>query len=110
MYSSWQSASRKPKLMTCGVSGRRVILSLNFNSNFFQSTITETMNDIFTKRIAKGKLWKVQRQKVSHSDKEYCTVSYTELLFKMYLRRVLAITGRIHNAVMFCRLNLVNIT
>ena len=24
------------------------------------------------------KLWKVQRQKVSHSDKEYCSVSYAE--------------------------------
>ena len=32
----WQPASRKPNLAACGVSGRSVILSFNFNCNFFK--------------------------------------------------------------------------
>ena len=53
----WQSVSRKPKMAAYGVSGRRVILSFNFNSIFFQShcVIVQSQNcDIFTKRITEG--------------------------------------------------------
>ena len=32
----WRSASRKPKMAVCGVSGRRAILSFNFSCIFFQ--------------------------------------------------------------------------
>ena len=35
----WQSVSRKPKMAAYGVSGRRVILSFNFNSVFFPKSL-----------------------------------------------------------------------